>query len=748
MNHTQAYVQALTGSPDTVMVWRAIHDKERGVAAHSIVGSYSEVHTTLDAYNKQGYGIFCAIQQLDGKGFTLANVETIRTHVVDLDSPTSDADCATAMQAGASFGVISSTGKYHLYWNVAPYSGNDKYSAVQRKLAVKFNGDRQVVDAARVMRVPGFYHCKGDPQLVTFHQGSGQVYQVEQLEHWLSDIEVAEIGTQRHNLGAPELAAPDAVLLINALTMLNPNELDRSEWLSISAAFKQAGWNLLPEQALIDIWQKWCSKYLENDEAENLKLWRSIRNTEVGWPTFLRRTPIRGQMIAESIPSAILQSRAEIATEASFGEFLNAQDCVAYFKDCVWVERMGEIFTPSGRFMNATQFNGTYGGKKFLVDESGKATDEAWKAALRSTVARIPSVDHVRFLPEEPSRAVIIDNLGRKGLNIYIPARVETRAGDISRWLDWLSRLIPDDSDRKIILDYLAHCIKFPGYKIPWSPLIQSTEGAGKTIFREMLMHCLGDCYVYQPKAQELIKSGSTFNAWMRAKLMIIVDEIKVDERRELVEILKPMISENRIEIQAKGVDQDVEDNVANWLFFSNFKDAVPISKNGRRWCIIFSALQSAADLERAGMTQAYFQSLFEWLRREGYAALAHYFKNYPIERGQIPMRAPESTSQNEAVDYSRSPIEQLIVDAVADGLQGFRAGFVSACAVLNLCRAAGLKLPQPKTIEQCCANLGYFKLGRAPKSYVQEDVQRRSEIYAMEGVTNVADFGKLQGYE
>jgi hypothetical protein len=227
--------------------------------------------------------------------------------------------------------------------------------------------------------------------------------------------------------------------------------------------------------------------------------------------------------------------------------------------------------------------------------------------------------------------------------------------------------------------------------------------------------------YVYSPKADELVKSGSTFNAWMRAKLMIIVNEIKVDERRELIEILKPMISDKRVEIQSKGVDQEMEDNPANWLFFSNYKNAIPVSQNGRRYAIFYSAIQSSEDLRIRGMDDAYFSALFEWLRSGGSEFIAHWLLNYPIERGGVPMRAPDTSSMEEARRISRGPIETAIMEAVQDGLPGFRGGYLSLLAVINRIKTVGIRTPSRTTIAEIIETMGYHEIGRSTRQFGQE---------------------------
>src|SRR5690606_26915692 len=125
----------------------------------------------------------------------------------------------------------------------------------------------------------------------------------------------------------------------------------------------------------------------------------------------------------------------------------------------------------------------------------------------------------------EPHGAIMRDELGREGFNTYKPATIRTVAGDVSPFLNHMELILPVESDRRILFDFLAHNAKYPGFKIPWAPLIQSCEGIGKSALKLIMNHVIGSSYTHDPKAKELIESGSKFNAWMRGKLLIIVDE-------------------------------------------------------------------------------------------------------------------------------------------------------------------------------------------------------------------------------
>lgn len=752
---TKAYLLALTGSIDTVCDWRVINDREKGEQGRNLRGTLADLLPTLQQYNQAAWGIFICVNAMDGQGQSLPNVAAIRAHFADIDNVAVSAEAyqrAIGSQMPPHMAVQSSEGKYHLYWLMEPYVGNDFFSIQQRKLNQVYEAD-DIIDATRVLRVPGFYHCKGEPKLVTcwgIHQGPRYTFQ--QFEQFFQNVNVVTKFNSRHELGDPKLAAPSLDFLWQALMQIDPNQLDRGEWMPISAAFKQAGWTLTTEEHLFEMWNQWCSHYNTgkgNDTAENLKLWKSLKDTQVGWSKFQRITnidayilmnqkaPTFEQMAIPPIADSIGGSAPMSDEGEKWDEMMDAPTKAKYFKNCFFVEKLGEIFTPSGRFMNSTQFNGAYGGYQFCVSKSGgKVTDEAWKAALRASDWSIPKVDHIRFLPLEKPFAIVTDRRGRKGVNTYLPVQYDMRPGDVTPFIQHVQKILPVPEDQHIFLSYLAHIIKFPGYKISWAPMLQSTEGAGKTVFFEVLQHALGEMYVYRPKAPELVSSGSKFNAWMRSKLAIVVDEVKTDERRELIEILKPMISDVQVEVQGKGQDQEMEDNPANWVFFTNFKDAIPIHQNGRRFAILYSGLQSVRDKEAAGMgkNSGYFPRLWTWLREEGGLQFVTYWlMNYPIEKGGLPVDAPQTSSYAEALSISRSPLEILIDDKLKAGERGFRNGYISFTALSKVIFTSSLRnKPAEYTVRKILEDKGYFEIGKTPYPIGGEDLTQPSVIYAI----------------
>lgn len=760
LNLASSFIGFLTGNPNSICDFRVINDKEKGDYGKNIRGTLADVYTTLMQYNNAGYGVFITVNAFnDAPSKTLENIAYIRAHVADLDDTLSAQEAyqrACAEPCPPHLAVQTSPGKFHLYWLVEPYTGNDFYKEQQTKIYTLFGGDKNVVDATRVLRLPGFYHNKAAPTLVTCWGITNRPrYTAGEIQSWLQKVDLSATSNGlRVGLGDPDKAAPSMQWLTFALNMIDPNGLAREQWLATSAAFKQAGWSLASPDELLNIWQTWCARYSENNVAENLKLWGSLKDTRCGWSHFCRVTNVQAYINASASPTpptmpvmpvmpAMPAAQGAPAPSAELGEILDKYGKQIWFKDCYFVESEGKIFSPKGRFMDSTKFNGTYGGKEFCLRSSGgKTTDEAWKAALRSTDWTIPKVDHCRFLPQKPSFEILEDDMGRKGLNTYIPVKIKAEQGDVSRWTDYLTRIFNSEEDIKIFNSYLAHCVKYPGWKIPWAVLLQSGEGIGKQMIGDIMKRACGEMYAYQPKAEELISGATRFNGWMSNKILIIVDEVRVGDRYDLMNGLKTIITDRRIAVERKGVDQAMEDNVANWIFFSNFKDAFPVGENERRYCIFYSKLQSAAQIAEAGLNKDYFDSMYNWLENGGYKHIAWWYLNYPIEKGSLPHRAPHTSSYEEVLRIGRSPLRVVLDEKIESGAKGFRGGYVSLTMFQKAIAESSIRSkPAEYTLRTILEQCGYFELGKTAAPVFGEDLTHPSVIYGKKGLT-------VEGYE
>src|SRR5262249_51898 len=110
--------------------------------------------------NAQGAGIYVTVNRTDGGGRKAENIVGIRALFVDLDG--SPVDPVLQYRLPPHFVVQSSRAKFHAYWRVEDVA-LDQFEGLQKALASRFGGDPNVHDLPRVLRLPGCYHCKGEP---------------------------------------------------------------------------------------------------------------------------------------------------------------------------------------------------------------------------------------------------------------------------------------------------------------------------------------------------------------------------------------------------------------------------------------------------------------------------------------------------------------------------------------------------------------------------------------------------------
>ncbi len=134
--------------------------KDAANLAHILHGTLDEHADQLRGLNLAGAGVFVMVNAGDGEGRRAANVKQVRAVFVDLDG--APIEPVLGCKLKPHMVVETSPGRYHAYWRVDGLP-LEQFRSVQKAIAVRFGGDPQVHDLARVMRVPGFQHRKSEP---------------------------------------------------------------------------------------------------------------------------------------------------------------------------------------------------------------------------------------------------------------------------------------------------------------------------------------------------------------------------------------------------------------------------------------------------------------------------------------------------------------------------------------------------------------------------------------------------------
>jgi hypothetical protein len=381
---------------------------------------------------------------------------------------------------------------------------------------------------------------------------------------------------------------------------------------------------------------------------------------------------------------------------------------VGYFAGCIYIAGLHRVMAPDGQMYDQQRFNAVYGGRSFVMDPTNSRTiRSAWECFLESQAIAFPKVDACAFRPELPAGAIITLE-GRRYVNMYSPIETRQVEGDPEPFLRLMRKMLPNARDKDIMLTYMASMIRNPGVKFQWWPVLQGAEGNGKTAFIRLLQHCIGKRYSHLPNTGEMAKNGIKFNAWIVACLFLGFEEIYVPGRREFLEELKPVVTNDSLQVERKGVDQTMEDNRANGLMCTNHEDGVPVTTDTRRYAVFYTAQQRASDKLRDGMTGDYFRDFYDWCYGRG--AYASGGENYgfsvmnwwlrtqyilveEFDPAGVCQVAPKTSSSDAAIRASLGPVEQEILEAIESEQQGFRNGWISSVALDRLMEKTGKRI-------------------------------------------------------
>jgi len=432
----------------------------------------------------------------------------------------------------------------------------------------------------------------------------------------------------------------------------------------------------------------------------------------------------------------------EVVTGSSFMTIEEQKD---FFKGMVYVKALNRVYiSSSGEFMDQSTFKNSFAGYSFSLDSGNdKTTDDPWRAFVGNKTLRWPKVNRVDLNPERLGENVYIEEeTGHKVANIYRPPNRPIIAGDPGPYLDMLERQVPDERDREIMLCYMASLVQNPGKKFRYALVVQGTEGNGKSTHNRVIRYCIGSQYTYSPKAVDLVKSGGKFNGWMPVTLFAIVEEIKMPRGDDAEQAMKQYITGDEIEVERKGVDQTMMPLRMNFMFNINDKSHLAISRDNRRWCPIYTAQQSRADLMRDGMDNDYWVELNDWLKnRDGYAIAAHYLLNYKISEEFNPLNlslAPRTSAYEDAIEHGLTPAAAAIKEAIDCELPGFCGGWVSTWAASEYLQTHGLRYIRGHALSNALQELDYGLHPHLPQGKVTRQLAEegggKPKVYLRQG--------------
>jgi hypothetical protein len=307
--------------------------------------------------------------------------------------------------------------------------------------------------------------------------------------------------------------------------------------------------------------------------------------------------------------------------------------------------------------------------------------------------------------------------VARDGLvygNRWRDARPQPKAGDVSKWLEHVERMIPEPFEREHLLNALAHKVQFPNHKINHAILMGGNHGSGKdTLFAPFFWAIGGDA-----KANcSLVKNEDLNSQWgyaLECEVMEIAElrQAEAKDRRALENTLKPIIAAppELLMVNRKGLHPYYALNRVFVIAFSNERVAISLPSEDRRWFVIWCAAPK--------LPEAQAVSLWNWYQHcGGFAAVAHYLHTRDVSDWNPNAPPPMTEAKAIMVEHGMSTAESFLVDQMTRRIGEFSKGVIGApfhavCDRLQGYAPTGVKIVQAALLH-ALKEAGWVDCGR-----------------------------------
>jgi putative DNA primase/helicase len=141
----------------------------KGAKLETSIAEISALEPMLHKHNQQDRGIYFVVNY---GGHEDGDITRVNAQYMECDDLSLEDQLAQIEAFPLQPSLIVKTRKsLHTYWlmsqrNTGPDHGVAAFRRIQKKLIAQFKGDKTCVNESRVLRLPGFLHCKQEPVMV------------------------------------------------------------------------------------------------------------------------------------------------------------------------------------------------------------------------------------------------------------------------------------------------------------------------------------------------------------------------------------------------------------------------------------------------------------------------------------------------------------------------------------------------------------------------------------------------------
>jgi hypothetical protein len=203
-------------------------------------------------------------------------------------------------------------------------------------------------------------------------------------------------------------------------------------------------------------------------------------------------------------------------------------------------------------------------------------------------------------------------------------------------------------------------------------------QGDGKSSIRNILSLVMGHRNVRDINNNEL---SSAFNAYAEGRCVAAMEELKVPghNRHEILNTLKPLITNEIISVTRKGQDSIQVPNTQNYIGFTNHGDAIPLDVDDRRYGIFRTKYESREQMW-ADTGKKYWER-FHNAYRDNASAVRGWLLDRDLSDFNRHFPPAMNDSKRRMIEDARPQEDQAIIEIIGNIGNFFTAEEVVAAA-------------------------------------------------------------------
>ena len=348
----------------------------------------------------------------------------------------------------------------------------------------------------------------------------------------------------------------------------------------------------------------------------------------------------------------------------------------------------------------------------------GKAVPETRPSDLALNVLRIPTVANKMYMPNEEAGVFTLN--GVSYVNSYsdddVPELPEIISVSGQRCIERVERhvrhLFRSERDGTLLLDWIAYIVQ-TGNRINWAPVIQGTQGDGKSWFSALLAAVLGMGNVVVIKGRALEEQ---YNAWAEGHQVVFIEEVRLHgkNRFDAVNNLKTNITNPVVEIRRMRTDIYNVINQSSYLITTNSRDGLPIDATDTRYFPMFSRFQRKEQIQEFNEANPdYYTDLYQALNEPG--VIRKWLMERTLSEEFSPtQRAPASASRWEMIELSKTEETDAFEIALQeDPTFDFCDVMLDSALCGSKMTGHGSSAPIGLALNRLLSGLGFSPLGR-----------------------------------